>query len=549
MVLNFNDDSTGIRGARVEDAAEYIRRWVDQLLDEVGIDQYVLSVALPDIVMYRSEVGELYGRRFLERPELLAQLTDGYDPKLDHKLHGAKVLAGLIEQGTDVIEVVGRRVHEHGKEFFVEMRMGDTHHRRIDPLEFNCPQIALDHPEWAIRRTDLLPEGLQETALDYSIPEVREHRLAIVAELAHRQEVDGLELNFVRWLKFFQRELAPEKAPIMTEFVGRVREILAAAARRRGREPICLGARVPSTVEECRLAGLDPRQWVQRGYVDCLTVADWNWCNPQIHVEAFAEFTQPANCRLLVQMGDGLGGMWTEPPSIRDGGDGLVLAPGKDGYSGLRNTDAHARACAHNVYSWGGEGISFWNVYCRRAGAVHTYDADYRRRMLQWMNQVASLESVSVRPRRYHYLPLWKWPELLTRLHPHREQYHSPAGGRHCQILTFDPMTQNKRQAYAFRMADGRNGEDLQGTLRCWIYHLEADDRVEVDVNGRNVAAGKIKRVPAGTMRGGLPGARLEIALADCPPFQGDNELGLTVAKRRQREAVPYMEELDILVC
>jgi len=52
-----------------------------------------------------------------------------------------------------------------------------------------------------------------ETALDYSHEEVREHRLGVMREITGNYEVDGLELNFVRRAKQFPRDRGREKAP------------------------------------------------------------------------------------------------------------------------------------------------------------------------------------------------------------------------------------------------------------------------------------------------------------------------------------------------
>ena len=57
-----------------------------------------------------------------------------------------------------------------------------------------------------------------------------------------------------------------------------------------------------------------------------------------------------------------------------------------------------------------------------------------------------------------------------------------------------------------------------------------------------------IKRFPAGKRRGDLPGQRFEISLAECPPFRGANELGLSLKSTANPKHAPYMEELEIIV-
>lgn len=150
------------------------------------------------------------------------------------------------------------------------MRMNDTHHMYPDANNPGVPIFLIEHPEWVIKRLD----GIPETAMDYSFPEVRQHQLAILRELAENYDIDGLELDFVHWAKFFPRHEAPFKIDIMTEFVGKVRSVLDEAARKRGREHLILGVQVPECLHLCHLSGLDPKTWVERSYL----IGLWNIC-------------------------------------------------------------------------------------------------------------------------------------------------------------------------------------------------------------------------------------------------------------------------------
>ena len=71
-------------------------------------------------------------------------------------------------------------------------------------------------------------------------------------------------------------------------------------------------------------------------------------------------------------------------------------------------------------------------------------------------------------PRHYVYLPVWK---------DHMDGV-GPTGRHNAQSLTFTAETVGQRQAFTFRMADGRNGEKLQGVLRLRIYDATPEDRV-----------------------------------------------------------------------
>ena len=80
------------------------------------------------------------------------------------------------------------------------------------------------------------------------------------------------------------------------------------------------------------------------------------------------------------------------------------------------------------------------------------------------------------------------------------------------------------------------------------MFHLRADDALDVELNGKAIDRSKIRRVSLNAKEVGLPGIAFEIAIEDCPAFHGDNALGLTLRTKAERRDVPYMEELDILV-
>ena len=530
----YNDDGSSMGSDAFESPVESHREWVDRVLDHIDVDVYTLSLALPDIVFYPSAAGETLGQRFARVEDI----------ESEHLRAWSRCVRALDALGTDPIAVVGEHVRARGAAFFAEIRVSDTHHMSADLSYPLCPQFSMDHPEWRIQRNDTLPDGVEEMAMDYSFPEVRAHRLAIVRELAARPEIDGFELNFIRWGKNFIREEAFDKAHVMTEFIGQIRQILDDAAAARGSARLPLAMRVPSTVAECLAGGLDPAAWLANGCMDYLIVSDFNYSDPQLPVEEFATITAGTECKLLAQMGDMIGGTWQGKPSMKDRERGLAIFA--DHYHGLLNTDAEARATACNAYAWGADGISFWNI-CVNMGDVGSWcGPDHRARMLGWMNAVRDMKTALQGPRHYHYMPLYKWLNTPLRNYAVNRQYHSPLGGQHCRILTFDSAQNGTRQVYPFRMADGRNGEALTGTLRFPIFNLALDDDITIDINGEPVENSCVRR--HGRPSTDPPVTIFVLALADCPAFRGHNELGLTVSRVEGDGESPYMEELELIV-
>jgi hypothetical protein len=62
----------------------------------------------------------------------------------------------------------------------------------------------------------------------------------------------------------------------MTTYVGQIREMLDTAAKKRGRDKLTLGVRVPESLDACWLAGIDIETWVRHGWIDFVVSSTWN---------------------------------------------------------------------------------------------------------------------------------------------------------------------------------------------------------------------------------------------------------------------------------
>lgn len=526
----FNDDAQMLMETPRVGATKFVKAWLDREIKAVPFSTYVFLAATPDICTYDSKQGETYGDRFGK----------------EYSRSWAPGIRALRAEGTDVLKVVTSHMKSKGKEVLAAIRMSDTHHAHIGHTHPLCPQFTIDHPQFVIKQ----PDGrTNETALDYSWPQVREHRLNIMREIVEGYDVDGLELNFVRWAKHFPRDQGRQKAPVMTKYMGQIHEMLAAMAKKRNRKQLTLGVRVPESVAACWLAGLDVETWVKKGWVDYVVISTWNNTDPQIRVDEFTRFTKPAGVDTIVVMGNMIGSLSSPPPTILDRPVAMSAKHRTNSYLAMLITESEARGAAANYYAWGADSISFWNVGIHFGGEV-TATPEQRERMQRWTHAVRSKESVFAGPRTYRYLPMGKG--ILSRKPPLRnypwyDEGRSPLGHVTSPVLTFDEDSVGTRIVFPFRMADGRDGEKLSGRLTLWCYRLQADDELVIDINGKVVDSRYIQRIAAGKRRGGVPGQRIEISLADCPQFRGDNELGLTLQTPPEGQS-PWMEELEIVV-
>ena len=528
----FNDDAQMLMEAPAKGATKFVQQWLDREVAAVKFSTFVFLTTTPDLCTYDTRVGETYGDRF--------------GP--DYRGGWAPGIRALRREGTDALKVVTSHMHSKGKEVLAAIRMSDTHHREISAESPLCSLFAVKNPQFVIRQPD---QRTNETALDYSYPQVRAHRLAIMKEVVEEYDVDGLELNFVRWAKHFPRNKGREKADILTRYVETIHKMMATAAGKRGRKPLTLGVRIPESIEACWRAGVDIETWVKRGWVDYVVLSTWNNTDPNMPVGEFTRFTKPAGVDTIVVMGNMIGCIYDGPPKILDRPVAMSAKHKSESYLAMLLTAAEARGAAANYYAAGADSISFWNVGIHFGGEA-TATPEQRKRIADWTQAVITPERVYQGPRTYRFLPMGKG--ISTRKPPLRnypwyDEGFSPLGHKNSPVLTFPDDQLGKRQVFPFQMADGRDGKPLTGKLTLWVYHLNRQDQLTIDINGKVIAAKDIRRQQVGKRRGGLPGERLEISLADCPPFRGQNQLGLTLKKLvGQHQAPPYTEELEINV-
>lgn len=182
----------------------------------------------------------------------------------------------LIELGTDPLEVVTDFCRAHGIEVFFSMRMNDTHdaaHSPDNPYPL-FPPLKKEHPEYLMGTRDDQPEHGKWSAVDYTLPEIRELAYKFFEEVCQNYDVDGIEMDFFRHPHYFKRvsmggTAAEEERDMMTGLIRRVRGMTEREGRRRGR-PFLMAVRVPDSVEYCRDLGLDIERWLHEGLIDIL---------------------------------------------------------------------------------------------------------------------------------------------------------------------------------------------------------------------------------------------------------------------------------------
>jgi hypothetical protein len=315
---------------------------------------------------------------------------------------------------------------------------------------------------------------------------------------------------------------------------------------------LILGHRVATTIEECLNMGCDVPTWVRRGLADFLAPMDFLMNDLGIRTDEFVALAKGVACPVYPSFG-------TRKYSFGRMYDDNNLYEGKDNHRALsmRSLDEY-RATALNWFAWGAAGGSSFNMYM-----WPPEQQDFYVRAIAIMS---SPKLASSGPRHYIYLPVWK---------DHNGGY-CPTGRYNNQILHFGGDTVGKRQAFKFRMADGRGGEKIHGMLRFRIYNATPEDQFTFDLNGVSFSAEKLQAQyqPTGeeftepqgeealprandepaVFKNSVPfswpaNMRFDITLDDCPPFTGDNELGVTLIKKNSAaEKDLVLEAMEVKV-
>lgn len=107
----------------------------------------------------------------------------------------------LTDRHIDHFAIWLAKCREHGISGWLSMRMNDVHY--VDhPEAFWHNKLWKDRPDLRIEQHKF--DSWDDGAFDYAKPEVREHHMSLIRELAQRFDFDGLELDWMRWGRCFR---------------------------------------------------------------------------------------------------------------------------------------------------------------------------------------------------------------------------------------------------------------------------------------------------------------------------------------------------------
>jgi hypothetical protein len=421
---------------------------------------------------------------------------------LKHNKFWLRGIKKLSDAGLDLVEIVRARCKMHHMPFYVGFRMNDRHAGSGTQTSFypRVEQMGRDHPEWTLKE---YPGGV-----DYKYEGVRNAVLEFVAEAIARYDLDGMELDWMRWCHMFQSSEAAENAPLLTDFIRKVRNLLDEAAAQRGRDRLPLGVRIASTMDECTNLGYDVAAWIGEGLLDHICPSDFYFTDDNCPVEDFVALTKGTECKVY--------------PSIHPG-----VSWGNQ--QGLMNIETY-RAAARNFYAYGAHGVSPYN-YMYHWGKIRS--DSYPGPVAMWPNAMSFLTELRdgdlIAKGNRHYLFHSPWEG-------HRDG-HCPTGALKNEQIILDRSTDDPHGTFVFRIAEHLEDPKLSATLEFKVTDMIEADELEVRINGDIIPDRSIRtrwRIGQSPKEGRPMGPHLiyRMPLSYPPAVFGDNELGVRLRNR-----------------
>jgi hypothetical protein len=245
---------------------------VDQLVAS-GVDTLIYSAGLEGgVVQYDSRTGQKWGDN-----------VDTWSHPIFYR--AARNLNQLVDDGHDPMKILCDRAHEKGLWFIPTLPLcivgGD---RSEDQGYGRKSDFAYDHPEYYVG-PDSHPNARHlgrffgPSRMNFLRPEVRDERFHLFEELLSRYESDGVEVDLSidnEFGPFCRFEDVPKLAPLLAQWLAKLREAADEAARKQDRRKR-IYVRVPAGGEAVwSIPGFEVSRWVSEGLVDgliCITAS------------------------------------------------------------------------------------------------------------------------------------------------------------------------------------------------------------------------------------------------------------------------------------
>ncbi len=282
--------------------------------------------------------------------------------------------------GGDIVDVFVAEAHRKGQKAFATFRMNDGHHyfgaARIEDEQERAKKMAVtqffdENPQLRLGE-EADPDARSKYALDFAQPEVRAYRMQFIKELAQKQELDGIELDFMRfWILFHPfRTTSQARADIMTDFVKQVRQEFDQNAKPGQRRYVSV--RIPAYRDVMDKMGIDPVRLANEAGVDMFNVSSHYYTNLQNEAAQIRKML-PDNVAVYSELHFANAKQNYKVPLGVENGRGIVYEIGrapagaKISWVFRRTTDQALKTAAYLAQARGADGLSFFNFQYYRS--------------------------------------------------------------------------------------------------------------------------------------------------------------------------------------
>lgn len=244
----------------------------------------------------------------------------------------------LIEAGIDIFDYSIDITHDIGVEAWVSVRVNDSHYKNNTDGSFS-----------SFRDTKASRRLSSTGTLNFADPSVRQYMKNYIVELATNYDIDGIELDMLRDVRYFDTTTS-ETIKVMNDWMKEIRVAVDEVAQKKGTN-IELYARTYITEEESLSISLDVAQWIADGSIDGIIISGYDLISYDYPIGEWRSSISEKN---------------TENNSYKliCGGSHYITCINSGRVGGTYVMDAdECRGFASGVYNQGGDGVYFFNTY------------------------------------------------------------------------------------------------------------------------------------------------------------------------------------------
>ncbi len=397
----YSNDTTNITSCiapwRAKGAA-FRKEMIEATVDETsgtGVDAHFLQPGLGMVPMWPSKV---------------VPLKEHYDWIKRRYGTGPDSFGNFVLNGGDVVKIFLDRCKARGQAGFISVRLNDAHHKEralFEPKDKPGTSIGMsvtrhyvEHPELWLREKSARGYDLVQ---NWAEREVRVLKFKLIEELCENYDLDGIELDFMRYYNFFrQEETTPaERRDIMTSFVKDVRKLLDLTERNGKHRWLC--ARVPAILHAHDPLGIHLHEMVDAG-LDMVNLSMSYFTVQQTDLATIRASIPDATIYLEL-----CHSIW----------NGTKLTPGYDTFTFRRTTKEQYHTAAHLAYARGADGMSAFNfAYYREHGGPGR--GPFNEPPFEVFKKIADQAWLAQQPQHWFLAPGWNNPFVRPPILPHK---------------------------------------------------------------------------------------------------------------------------------